>query len=45
MIGLFAAFGREMLRRERDEGSDTYSEFSELWKRTWYDVRTLGGRL
>jgi uncharacterized protein involved in exopolysaccharide biosynthesis len=45
MLGLFAAFGREMLRRERDEGSDTYTEFSELWKRTWYDVRTLGGRL
>lgn len=45
MLGLFMAFGREMLRRERDEGTTTYSEFSDLWKKTWYDVRTLGGRL
>jgi uncharacterized protein involved in exopolysaccharide biosynthesis len=45
MLGLFLAFGRELLGRERAEGTETYTEFSELWKKTWYDLRTLGGRL
>jgi hypothetical protein len=35
----------EVLRRERDHGTDTYREFSELWKRTRREVQTLGGRL
>lgn len=45
MLGLFLAFGRELLRRERDQDSDSYREFDDLWTRTWHDVRTLGGRL
>lgn len=45
MLGIFMAFGREMMARERAEGTATYSEFSELWRKTWYDVKTLGGRL
>lgn len=44
MLGLFWAFGHELLRRERDHGSETYEEFSDLWRTTWRDIRTLGGR-
>lgn len=45
ILGLFWAFGLELLRRERENGSDTYREFRDLWSHTWRDVRTLGGRL
>ncbi len=44
MVGLFMAFGHEMMRREREEGTESYAEFRELWRRTWYDLRTFGRR-
>jgi uncharacterized protein involved in exopolysaccharide biosynthesis len=44
LIGLFAAFATEMLRRERIGASHTYDEFDELWKKTWHDLKTLGRR-
>jgi uncharacterized protein involved in exopolysaccharide biosynthesis len=45
LLGLFMAFVTEMLRRERERASQTYTEFHALWKKTWYDVITLGGRI
>lgn len=45
LVGLFAAFVTEMLRREREGASQTYTEFDALWKKTWHDLRTLGGRI
>jgi uncharacterized protein involved in exopolysaccharide biosynthesis len=44
MVGLFWAFGSEMMRREEDRDSETYREFRNLWADTWRDVRKLGRR-
>lgn len=44
-VGVLVAFGRELMWRERAQGSDTYQEFSNLWSQTWWDLRTFGGRL
>lgn len=44
MLGVFWAFGAELMRREREVGSDSYREFSTLWSRVRRELRLPGGR-
>lgn len=43
-VGVFSAFGSELMQREKERESEIYVEFSTLWTKTWLDIRTLGGR-
>jgi len=39
MVGAFAAFGKEFVRRQREEEAEEYLEFHELWEETVGDLR------
>jgi len=44
MLGVFWAFGVELVRRERAVDSESYREFSTLWSRVRRELRMPGAR-
>jgi len=45
MLGAFVAFGREYVRRQREEDAEELREFSVVWEETKDDVRRMVRRI
>ena len=45
LLGLLSSWVHDLLERGDTADTQAYTEFAKLWRKTWWDIRTLGGRL